>query len=322
MELTQLQWAKTGYVLNEDAEGKERWTNCYHNAKAVYYSESEVHPDITGAKAILSAKKKQYRLAMKERQQKIKEIVAKNKDYEEKRDEGLPLPSDALENVELPVYARWQEAYSGNNAVVLIFDTETTGLKADYNSLLQLSWQVVEVGTWEVLSRKNFYFKYPSNPYRVESKAILANNLTPQRLNELGTTSLQTALYIFNQDLKGCDLVVGHNVAFDLSFVEHASYTLSCHLHRYLLSNLSECATYCTMLATIDLCRLPNKKNPEVFKRPALIELAAFLGVGTNDLNLHDSACDVELTKRCFRKLVEMKHDKSMIKFFLEKTPD
>ncbi len=52
MELTQLQWAKTGYVLNEDAEGKERWTNCYHNAKAVYYSESEVHPDITGAKAI------------------------------------------------------------------------------------------------------------------------------------------------------------------------------------------------------------------------------------------------------------------------------
>lgn len=70
MELTQLQWAKTGYVLNEDAEGKERWTNCYHNAKAVYYSESEVHPDIIGAKAILSAKKKQYRLAMKERQQK------------------------------------------------------------------------------------------------------------------------------------------------------------------------------------------------------------------------------------------------------------
>lgn len=132
MELTQLQWAKTGYVLNEDAEGKERWTNCFHNAKAVYYSESEVHPDITGAKAILSAKKKQYRLAMKERQQKIKEIVAKNKDYEEKRDEGLPLPSDALENVELPVYAGWQEAYSGNNAVVLIFDTETTGFKADY----------------------------------------------------------------------------------------------------------------------------------------------------------------------------------------------
>lgn len=70
MELTQLQWAKTGYVLNEDAEGKERWTNCFHNAKAVYYSESEVHPDITGAKAILSAKKKQYRLAMKERQKK------------------------------------------------------------------------------------------------------------------------------------------------------------------------------------------------------------------------------------------------------------
>ncbi len=43
---------------------------------------------------------------MKERQQKIKEIIAKNKEYEEKCDEGLPLPSDALENVELPVLCR------------------------------------------------------------------------------------------------------------------------------------------------------------------------------------------------------------------------
>ena len=51
MELTQLQWAKTGYVLNEDAEGKERWTNCYHNAKAVYYSESEVHPRYNRSKS-------------------------------------------------------------------------------------------------------------------------------------------------------------------------------------------------------------------------------------------------------------------------------
>lgn len=33
MELTQLQWAKTGYVLNEDAEGKERWQYIILKAK-------------------------------------------------------------------------------------------------------------------------------------------------------------------------------------------------------------------------------------------------------------------------------------------------
>ncbi len=28
-ELTALQWAKAGFVVNSDAEGKERWTNGY-----------------------------------------------------------------------------------------------------------------------------------------------------------------------------------------------------------------------------------------------------------------------------------------------------
>ena len=44
-ELTALQWAKIGYIPNPKAKGEERWTNCVHVKKAIYYSEHEVHED-------------------------------------------------------------------------------------------------------------------------------------------------------------------------------------------------------------------------------------------------------------------------------------
>ena len=37
-ELTALQWAKIGYIPNPKAKGEERWTNCVHVKKAIYYS--------------------------------------------------------------------------------------------------------------------------------------------------------------------------------------------------------------------------------------------------------------------------------------------
>lgn len=61
MEQTLLQWAKEGHVPNSDAAGKERWTNCTHVRKAVYYSENEVHADPDAAKAVLKAKRKECR---------------------------------------------------------------------------------------------------------------------------------------------------------------------------------------------------------------------------------------------------------------------
>lgn len=74
MEQTLLQWAKEGHVPNSDAAGKERWTNCTHVRKAVYYSENEVHADPDAAKAVLKAKRKECREAAKKREQKRKEL--------------------------------------------------------------------------------------------------------------------------------------------------------------------------------------------------------------------------------------------------------
>lgn len=78
--LTALQWAKKGFIPNEGAEGTEQWTNCYYSAKAVYFKDSEVHEDKDTAKAILFAKRKEYRDVAKKR----KEKRIKNAAYREK----------------------------------------------------------------------------------------------------------------------------------------------------------------------------------------------------------------------------------------------
>lgn len=70
--LTALQWAKKGFIPNEGVKGTEQWTNCYYSAKAVYFKDSEVHEDKDAAKAILSAKRKEYRDAAKKREEKRK----------------------------------------------------------------------------------------------------------------------------------------------------------------------------------------------------------------------------------------------------------
>lgn len=53
-ELTAIQWAKEGFVLNSDAVGEERYTNSRCLMKAVYFREYEVHEDKEAAKEFLN----------------------------------------------------------------------------------------------------------------------------------------------------------------------------------------------------------------------------------------------------------------------------
>ena len=69
--LTALQWAKKGFIPNEGAKGTKQWTNCFYSAKAVYFKDSEVHEDKDTAKAILFAKRKEYRDVAKKREEDI-----------------------------------------------------------------------------------------------------------------------------------------------------------------------------------------------------------------------------------------------------------
>lgn len=75
-ELTALQWAKEGFVLNPEAKGIEKWTNRSHTKKAVYYNENEVREDKNTAQDVLRTKKNEYREAAKDRKQRYNNAMS------------------------------------------------------------------------------------------------------------------------------------------------------------------------------------------------------------------------------------------------------
>lgn len=284
---TKLQWMKQGFRVKANAGGTDMSTNQTYKQSAVYFFKKEVRKS--------DAAFREY----KEREQLLKSQF------------DLPLPFDALYPCELPEYFGWRSANGDVEKAVMILDTETSGLDNLCNSMLQLSWQVVDVETWQVLSVHNFYFKWPANKDRVSPKAIALNGLTAGRLEELGTTHLVVALYMLYQDMKSCCQLVGHNISFDVDFILHAVYTLREKSKFSFLSELidaiSNISQYCTMRETLNLCCILSEKGVQgsPYKYPKLSELAQFLQIDFSDLSLHNSSDDVEVTKRCYRKLME-----------------
>lgn len=104
-ELTALQWAKIGYIPNPKAKGEERWTNCFYGMKAIYYKENEVHEDPATAKAILKAKRQEYR-----------DIAKKLAEFEVYR-ENMKTEWQWLQEGRIPnPDARWKNGESLNEA--------------------------------------------------------------------------------------------------------------------------------------------------------------------------------------------------------------
>ena len=157
---------------------------------------------------------------------------------------------------------------------ILIFDTETGGTNPYYNDILQLSYQIIDGETFHVVREANYYFPWPEDKRRVQWGAILVNGLTE------------------------CDLCVAHNGDFDKGFINATA-------RREGICSFQWPPMIDTMKTTANLCRLPARGGRSGYKWPKLIELAECLRIKTDDINLHDSSADVELTKRCFLYLLE-----------------
>ena len=61
------------------------------------------------------------------------------------------------------------------------------------------------------------------------------------------------------------------------------------------------------MKTTTNLCQLAAREGRCGYKWPKLIELPECLRIKTDDINLHDSSADVELTMRRLLYLLEKK---------------
>lgn len=102
---------------------------------------------------------------------------------------------------------------------ILIFDTETGGLNAYRNDILQLSFQVIDGDTFHTLLESNYYFPWPEDKRRVEWGAIQVNGLTEEFLATQDVYDRYEVLNFFIDELMDCDLCVAHNGEFDLNLI-------------------------------------------------------------------------------------------------------
>ena len=181
---------------------------------------------------------------------------------------------------------------------ILVFDTETSGLNPQWNVILQLSYQIVDSDSWATKKTVNHYFAWPEDRSRVTQEAINVNGLTEEVLASKQLSSRKKAFEEFVADKDSCDLLVAHNLEFDKKFI-----IASCREEGVKFANSGWAQSYDTMKRMTSYCQIP-KDWGSGYKWPKLPELADCLGIDYSHITLHDSSGDVELTKQCFKKIV------------------
>ncbi len=189
--------------------------------------------------------------------------------------------------------------------MILIFDTETTGLPRNFNApisdsanwprMVQIAWQLHEnegaLVTQGNLIAKPEGFSIPFNSEKI-------HGISTERAQREGE-ELSEVLKKFEADLQKADFIVGHNVDFDIKVVGAEFYRLKTH------STLFEKDVLDTKDLSTDFCAIPGGKGGG-YKWPTLTELHTKLFGEAFDA-AHDAAYDVHATAKCFYGLVEKK---------------
>jgi len=215
---------------------------------------------------------------------------------------------------------------------VLIFDTETTGLPKTkiisqdtlekWPHIVQFSFIIFDTNTNSLDITQDFIIRM-SNDIQIPQESTNIHGITTEISREKGI-NIEDALRQFFYSLRSVDLLVGHNVSFDINMIyvellriiyvkkypEHHISAYKFDLH--FLTNFKN--IYCTMQETIDLCaiKIKDKFGKEYNKFPRLVELHQHL-FGTTPISLHNSLIDILVTLRCFVQLKYKKDCKDFI---------
>jgi len=197
---------------------------------------------------------------------------------------------------------------------VLVFDTETTGLPEKNNVsildtfrwpyIVQLSFIYYDSEINDIIDYYDTIIKLPEN-ITIPEDSINIHGITNEAMREKGI-SIRIALKKFNDILKDCDIVVGHNISFDkrMIMVECIRNKIS----QYFTKGQNRKPEFCTMKNSKNICKIKmvNFKGEEYFKNPKLSELYTFI-FKEEPRNLHNSFVDVLLCLRSYFMITENK---------------
>ena len=185
----------------------------------------------------------------------------------------------------------------------LTFDSETTGLPKNFKApisdsenwprLVQLAWQINDK-EGKLINNKSFLIK-PDNftiPYNSEK----IHGISTQIALEKGI-GLIIALKDFEEDLKKCKYIIGHNINFDKNILGAEFY------RKNIESDLLNKISIDTGHISKQYCNLKGGFGGGL-KMPKLIELYEIL-FGKKFSDAHDAAYDVNATAKSFFYLLK-----------------
>jgi DNA polymerase-3 subunit alpha len=156
--------------------------------------------------------------------------------------------------------------------MILVFDTETTGLPRNYKApisdsanwprAVQIGWQLLD-GQGACIAAQSLVI-YPDG-FEIPFNAAKVHRITTERARAEGQP-LEVVLDAFESDLQKASVVVGHNIEFDLLIVRAEWYRLGRDDRFEGLHVLD------TKEVSTAYCALPGGRGGQ-FKWPTLTEL-------------------------------------------------
>ncbi|WP_040212112.1 3'-5' exonuclease [Clostridium polynesiense] len=177
---------------------------------------------------------------------------------------------------------------------LLFFDTETTGIRP--GSICQLSYITVDSSVKpQKTVGKNYFFTVE----HMDAEAEAVHGFSLEKLYELSNGEyFEDRFNDFIKDFYQADVVIGHNVSFDIKFLKHE------------LEGIGELfepkRLFCTMAYYKNVCRIPNLKGD--YKNPKLEEVIKYLNIDKASIeatasklfeangNYHDARFDTAAT--------------------------
>jgi DNA polymerase-3 subunit epsilon len=274
--LTERQWKLKHFVKINDKCGKYLWINAYCPSKELYLWDEEVRKMTDEELATYRAEEKEKRVARQKaflQQQKVK-----------KEEELLQLRREITQDIIKNTFTA-QNFDSGIEYDEIVIDTETTGLNADTDELLQVS--IID-------SQGNTLFNSYIKPLFTENwdGAMAVNHITPEMV--ANAPNIIEVKQEINKIINSANVIVGYNTDFDLSFLSAVG-----------IEN-SKATVIDVMQDFADIYGEWSDKYG-CNKWQKLTKCAEYYGYDWENDTAHDSLADCRATLYCYKKMKEQK---------------
>ena len=192
---------------------------------------------------------------------------------------------------------------------VFVFDTETTGLPPfrvspcnntahEWPYIVQISFIIYDTSLNKLMTTYDAIVKVP-NDVDIPEECANIHGITKEISLKQGY-DICDVLNIFKTAFENCDIIVAHNINFDLNMI--LVETLRNKINVECLFTKTCC---CTMLYSKELCNIKavSKSGRTYIKYPSLKELHNKL-FEIIPKNLHNSYIDTIICLRCYYYLI------------------